>query len=245
MNVLRGGFVDLHVHFVPGVDDGVRSLEDGLRLCRELGAIGYARAVATPHIRTGRFENRRSGLERAFAKFAEVAKDDSTLPRLELAAEHGFDDVFLELLDGGEAVPYPGGRAVLVEFPYESLPFWASERLFAIGVRGLRPVIAHPERYLPLYDGSAPLRPMLAGGSVAQLDLLSLVDHYGRRPRRAAERMLDEGLYTLAASDCHRPEDVPKVAQAIERLREWVGDENADFLLREGPERLLAGTLAD
>ena len=43
------GFVDLHAHWVPGVDDGVETLEEGLLLLRGLYAAGFSRAVATPH----------------------------------------------------------------------------------------------------------------------------------------------------------------------------------------------------
>lgn len=244
MTAAESGYIDLHVHFLPGIDDGVRTVEEGLRLCQGLAAIGYAELVATPHIRAGRFENRRTDLTAAFDAFASEALAEDALPRIALAAEHYFDDVFAELWSKGESMPYPGARAVLVEFPYDAMPVRGAERLFALSVHGVRPVIAHPERTFPLFDQSDALRPMLDGGSVAQLDLMSLVGHYGRRPMQAAERMLDEGLYTIAASDCHRPEDVPRVAEAIERLRFLVGAD-ADFLLREGPARLLAGTLVD
>ncbi|MCA9616940.1 MAG: protein tyrosine phosphatase, partial [Myxococcales bacterium] len=61
------GFVDLHAHWVPAVDDGVKSDAEALELLRGLAQLGYTRCVATPHIRTAMFENRRPGLEDAHA----------------------------------------------------------------------------------------------------------------------------------------------------------------------------------
>ena len=74
-----------------------------------------------------------------------------------------------------------------------------------------------------------------------QLDLMALVGKYGRAACGAAERMLEEGVYTVAASDAHSPDDVPQVAKGIERLYKLVGDDEALILLSDNPRRLLEG----
>jgi protein-tyrosine phosphatase len=111
-------------------------------------------------------------------------------------------------------------------------------------VKGVLPVIAHPERYAPLFDATDALVPLIDAGIPALLDLMSLEGKYGRKPRRAAERMLEEGAYAAACSDCHRPEDVAVVARAIERLMELVGRTQAERLLGTGPVQILRGELA-
>lgn len=235
------GFVDLHCHYIPGVDDGVRTPEDGIALCRGLAALGYSRVVATPHIRTAMFENRKAGLETSYTRFREAMAGDDAAPQLGLAAEHYFDDVFWELFMAGEALPYPGGRAALVEFPSDSFPIRVADRMFQMNVKGVRPVLAHPERYPSLFRTSDPLDPLLDVGVIPQLDLMSLVGRYGRRPKNAAERMLEEGLYGLACSDSHRPGDLDDVARALDRLRSLLGEEEARELLSDGPGDLLEG----
>ena len=57
--------------------------------------------------------------------------------------------------------------------------------------------------------------------------------------------MLERGLYHAACSDAHRPSDIEQVARGIERLRELYGDDEVTFMLREGPESLLAGVLPE
>ena len=234
-------FIDLHLHFLPGVDDGVPTLEDALKVCRELKALGYARLVTTPHIRSGMFENRKAGLQEAFALLMTDVAGDGSLPTLELSAEHHCDSLFLDLLEAGELLPYPGGHAILVEFPNEALPVAFDRLAFRIARKGMKPIIAHPERYVPLFKRTDPVDHLLDQEVGLQLDLMSLVGKYGRAARKAAERMLEEGAYTIACTDTHRVEDLPRVAQALELLYKLAGDEEAEVLLAENPRRLLAG----
>lgn len=235
------GYVDLHCHYLPGIDDGVRTLDEGLALLSGLASLGYETVIATPHIRTAMFDNRRPGLERAYRELVELSRDVPSLPATGLAAEHYCDDVFWQLFLDGHAMPYPGAKAALVELHYEIWPMRLEARFFEMQVRGVRPVLAHPERYAALFRTTDPLDPMLEVGTVALLDLMALVGRYGRASRRAAERMLEEGVYYAACTDAHRPGDVELVAEAIERLRALVGDEETEELLAENPRRILAG----
>jgi protein-tyrosine phosphatase len=235
------GFIDLHLHFVPGVDDGARTLEEALTMCRELRAVGFSKLVTTPHIRSGMFDNRKPALVQAFDGLVAAAQGQPGLPELALSAEHHCDALFLELFQGGGLLPFPGGHAVLVEFPNETIPVAFDQIVFKLALKGLRPIVAHPERYTPLFKRTDPIDRFLDQDVGLQLDLLSLVGKFGRTPRKAAERMLEEGAYLVAASDAHHPDDVPRVAEAIALLHRLVGDEEADTLLRENPRRLLAG----
>jgi protein-tyrosine phosphatase len=235
------GFVDLHLHYVPGVDDGVRTIEETRQMLEGLGAIGYERCVATPHIRSGMFENRKASLEQRFAQVREQIAG-GRVPEVGLASEHFFDDVFWDLWLRGEVLPYPGGHAILVELHPDRWPQALTRRFFDMQMRGARPMIAHPERYSPLATSTEPLDALLDAGAMTQLDLMSLVGRYGDRPRRVAERMLEEGAYDIACSDAHRPEDVDLVARGIDRLRELVGDDVAETLLSDNPRGVLDGT---
>jgi protein-tyrosine phosphatase len=239
------GLCDLHCHYVPSVDDGVTSLEDGLLLCQRLAEIGFTTLVATPHMRAGMFDNDKPQLTAAFESFRAAAAGQPGIPELGLASEHFLDDTFMARLGSGETLPYPGGHAALVEFPTDRLPLGLDDCLFRMRLRGLRPVIAHPERYAPLWQKSDALEHLVERGSVALLDTMALVGKYGRKPKQTAERMLEEGLYFAACSDSHKPADVDLVAQAIARLIELQGPARAQELLDEHPRQILAGSVAD
>ena len=229
----------------PRLMTGCAPLEEGVALLLGLSELGYETVVATPHMRTSMFPNDRPTLQRAFADFEEATATVAGLPILGLGSEHFFDDVFWARFLEREVLPYPGGHALLVELPPRQLPVGLARSFFEMRVRGISPVLAHPERYEPLYRTTAPIETLLQGGALPLLDLMSLVGKYGRRPRKAAQRMLDEGVYVAACSDCHRPQDVALVASAIAELHGRVGPEDARALLADGPRRILEGTVAD
>lgn len=235
------GYIDLHLHYVPGVDDGVTTLDEAREVCRGLKSLGYARLVTTPHIREGMFDNDRAGLSSAFEQFVRELGDDPTLPVLALAAEHHCDARLLTRLDDDGLLPYPGRHAMLLELPNEALPVALDRLVFRIASKGFRVVLAHPERCVPLFRRTDAMDPLLDQEVALQLDLMSLVGKYGRSARKAAERMLDEGAYTIAATDTHGIPDLARVEQALNALHKLVGDDEARVLLAENPRRLLAG----
>src|SRR5512135_1392179 len=102
------GFVDLHCHFVAGIDDGARSEAEGIALLTELHALGFDQVIATPHMRPGLFDNARADLEAAFARM-QPALEGRDLPSVALSSEHYFDDVVFTRIMQGQALPYPGG----------------------------------------------------------------------------------------------------------------------------------------
>jgi protein-tyrosine phosphatase len=237
------GFVDLHSHWIASIDDGARSEDEGIQLLRGLYEAGFSTVVATPHMRPGMFDNDRDALTRAFDKMAEpVARSRAEvgpLPIVHLASEHFFDDTVFHRLTHGEALPYPGGGAALVELPSETFPVRIAHRFFDLRRQSITPILAHPERYKPVWDDDACLEPLLDAGAQLLLDVCALVGKYGRAAQRAAEKLLDQGAYDAACSDAHRPADAETVRLAITRLESLVGMDESRRLLQEGPQGIL------
>jgi protein-tyrosine phosphatase len=238
------GFVDLHCHWVAAVDDGARTAEESLAMLRGLHQAGFDVVIATPHMRPGMFDNDRAGLERAFRMTTEsmqpiLSAAGEPLPAVHLASEHFFDDVVFGRLVRGEAAPYPGGKSALVEFGPGAFPLRVQHRFFDLRRAGLAPVLAHPERYEPVWKDDACLDPLLDAGAHLLLDLCALTGKYGRAPQRAAETLLEQGAYEAACSDAHRPRDVGEVVRAIARLEQLVGADEAKRLLADGPRAIL------
>ncbi len=236
------GFVDLHCHWIAAIDDGARTADEGLSMLHGLHEIGFDEVIATPHMRPGMFDNDKAGLECAFVAMQQtLSAASATLPTVHLASEHYFDDIVFGRLMRGEALPYPGGKSVLVEFGATAFPLHVQHRLFDIRRVGLVPVLAHPERYEPVWRDDACLDPLLDAGAMLLLDVCALVGKYGRAPQRAAEKLLEEDAYDAACSDAHRPHDVDRVAKAIERLAVLVGAGEARRLLADGPRNIVDG----
>lgn len=240
------GFIDLHCHWIADIDDGVRSPEDGIALLRGLHQAGFSTVVATPHMRPGMFNNDRNALEKAFEAMTPVLAQarlldaGRPLPEVHLSSEHFFDDVVFQRLTHGQGLPYPGGKTVLIELPTTAFPAFLQARLFDLRRAGLTPVIAHPERYQPVWKDDSCLDPLFDAGALLLLDVCALVGKYGRASQKAAERLLEDDAYEAACSDAHKPEDVAIVVKAIERLQSLAGKEETTRLLADGPRAIIS-----
>lgn len=239
------GFVDLHCHFIAGIDDGAPTEGEGVAMLRALAEVGFEQVVATPHMRPGMFENTREELTLAFERMQPALAAETGLPAVGLSSEHYFDDVVYRRLLAGEGLPYPGGRAALLEFYGVDFPPVVVERLFDLRRRGIMPVIAHPERYRYVWKNPDALERLVDSGVATLLDTAALVGKYGREPQRCAEALLERELYHAACSDAHRTADVAEVEKGIRRLAELYGDEEVEFLLSDGPRQILEGKLPE
>jgi len=234
--------IDLHCHFLPGIDDGAPTVADGVAMLEGLSSLGFERVVATPHMRPGMFDNEKQGLTRAFEGFL-PALAGRAVPEVSLSSEHYFDERVYTRLLNGEALPYPGGRAALLEFYEIDFPPVIEQRLFDLRRRRILPVIAHPERYRKFWDQPAALERLVDQGVATLLDCMALVGKYGRRPQRAAEELLEREVYQAACTDLHRPGDLATVEKSIALIEKRYGKDEVDFLFRVGPSSLLEGQM--
>ncbi len=240
------GYVDLHCHFIAGIDDGARTPQEGVELLRALRAAGFDRVIATPHMRPGLFNNSREELREAYEAMRRAVPNDNTVPKLELSSEHYFDDVIFERLMNDQGLPYPGGKAVLLEFYEIDFPPMIDHRLSDIRAKKrLLPVIAHPERYRAIWRSKEILERLVDAGAAALLDAAAFSGKYGRRAKQTAEELLDMGLYHGACSDAHRPADVEAVLAGMREIESRYGSEEIEFLFRDGPLSLLEGQVPE
>src|SRR6185312_9337370 len=220
-------------------------------MLRGLHQAGFDVVMATPHMRPGMYDNDRPRIERAFEAMRPVLSGAPGLPNVHLASEHFFDDVVFDRLVRGEGLAYPrleavaaaaaGPRGVLVEVGPGAFPLRLEHRFFDLRRAGLTPVLAHPERYEPVWKDDRCLDKLLDAGAHLLLDVCALVGKYGKQPQRAAEKLLEEDAYEAACSDAHKPRDVDDVVRAIQRLERLVGAGEAKRLLADGPRGILRG----
>lgn len=196
-NTLRG-MTDVHAHLLPGVDDGVQSVEDAVRILERLHEAGISRVFCTPHVMADLYGNRKALLQERFDEFV------SGLPpvgiEIFLAAEYMLDNGFLSHLKDGLLTF--DGRHVLVETSYMSAPPAFEDLLYEIDLSGYCPVLAHPERYL--YMGWKQYEMLWRRGCLFQLNLLSLGGYYGKEVCRKAEWLLEMGYYHFVGTDIHK-----------------------------------------
>lgn len=192
------GFTDPHCHLLPGVDDGVETMDETLAILSRYESLGVAEVWLTPHVMED-MPNTPLELRRRFSLLRDAYKGSVTL---RLASENMLDGLFVERLREGELLPWGReGNRLLVETSYYTAPVNFRGLLEDTKKKGFFPVLAHPERYM--YMTLEDCRRLRQEGVELQMNLFSLFGMYGVRARKNAMRMLDEGLYGYVATDLH------------------------------------------
>lgn len=191
------GAVDNHSHVLYGVDDGIKTLEDSLKVLDFMEKAGVETLWLTPHI----MEDVPNTSEDLKGRFAELQAAYSGRIRLRLAAEYMLDTLYMERLRGRD-LRLHGGDLVLVETSTWSSPIDLWDMLEETLKAGYRPLIAHPERYR--YMGMNDYERLRKMGCQLQLNLPSIVGVYGEEPQAKAMQLLEKGWYCMFGTDCHR-----------------------------------------
>jgi len=235
-------YVDLHAHFLPGLDDGAKTAEVGLRMVGALAALGFGTVHATPHQRAGRFMPERQAIDEAFAAISAAAGAEHPGLKVGLAAENFWDEVFHERVSKGGLPSYPGGKAFLFEVNPQFMPPRIENALFEIRLTGRLPVMAHPERYLAIQEDIGRAE-AIGRSSALLLDLGALDGAHGRPAMKTARKLMEAGLIHAAASDVHTAEDQRTVAAGMAWIKKRLGPEALDRLVGDHPRWILAGEL--
>jgi len=194
------GSTDWHCHILPGVDDGVRTMEESLSILNQYERAGVKTVWLTPHIMED-VPNTTAKLRERFDELRQAYKGSI---ELHLAAENMLDNLFAERLEANDLLPIgENGDMLLVETSYFNAPLNMESVLQEIMRKGYFPLIAHPERYFYITDMQTYSRWKDLGARL-QLNLLSLGGHYGADARDKAIRLLSDGMYDCAGSDLHR-----------------------------------------
>jgi protein-tyrosine phosphatase len=236
------GFVDLHCHVLPGLDDGVRTLPEALGLIARLGEMGFDTLYATPHQRADLFLPERAAIDAAHAQVSAALPAGS--PALHLGAENFWDEVLAERLPRDGQPTYTGGHAFLFEIPVAMWPPRLLETLFQVRLRGRLPVVAHPERYSALWNAPDRLEALRRTAALV-IDLGALEGAHGANEQRQARWLVDEQLAHAAASDAHSLKDAAQAAAGIAYIKKRHGQARVDQLLAEGPRRIATGELPE
>ena len=231
--------IDLHSHILPGIDDGVRTLDEACDLAYTAAAEGVKVIAATPHVRADH------------PTTVEMMEAGVAALRAELLSQ----EIDMRVVHGGEidlgllwAVPRDElrrftlaqtGRYLLLEFPYRGWPLALNSSVSALVEQGITPLLAHPERNPEVQDRPTRLGELIAAGALAQVTAASLDGRLDRAAESTAKRLLELGFVHVLASDAHGPHIREAGLTAAARR---IGDDGlARYLTVEAPGAIVAG----
>lgn len=196
-------FVDIHSHLLPEIDDGAKDLENSIALISKMHSFGIKNFITTPHVLGDVYPN---SSETINAKLEEVRVELTNRGfndiYLHAAAEYMMDEQFSARLEKNDILTLKDNY-ILVEMSFFSAPMNLYDILFEVQLKGYKPILAHPERYLFYHSDFENYYKLKKAGCLFQLNLLSLTEQYGKEVKKTSEKLLKLGLYDFVGTDTH------------------------------------------
>lgn len=191
---------DMHSHLIPAIDDGATSLEDSINMIKALCELGYQKIITTPHVMSDFYKNTPEIIFDGLALVRAELQKQNIAVQLEAAAEYYLDYEFEENIKAGKLLTF-SDNYILVETSFIEAPPNFKELIFQLQVAGFKVILAHPERYpfMSMQD----YEDLQSRSVFMQLNLLSLIGHYGAEAQVKANKMIEKGMISFVGTDCH------------------------------------------
>jgi protein-tyrosine phosphatase len=244
--------IDLHCHILPGIDDGAQSLSDSLDMARKAVEQGIHTIVATPHHLNNSYVNPKHQILDRVEELNQLLQkeniDVKILPGQEVRV-HG------EMIEGytmGEILTVNHTPYVLVEFPSNHVPRYTEKLFYDLQMKGLIPVIVHPERNREIIERSDILYQLVKKGALTQITAASVCGDFGKKIKTFSLQLIEANLTHFIASDAHNTNNRTfKMSDAFGIIEKKYGmdmvyyfEENAALIIegkhvyKEDPERI-------
>jgi protein-tyrosine phosphatase len=234
--------IDIHTHILPGIDDGAADIAESLAMARIAVGEGVTTMLTTSHsaewFRLGPLPRMLAAIEPV-----QQALDAARIP---LTLAPGME-IFMTPdtpadLAAGRAWSLAHSRYLLVELPFQPWPAYTDQVLFELQVAGYIPILAHPERYIPLQQNPGLMYPLAERGILGQVTGEALTGRLGRRIQQGALSLVDQGMVKFIASDGHgasAQKRQPVVAAGLAVASERIGAAAAQAMLTSNPQHIL------
>ncbi|MCF2518436.1 tyrosine-protein phosphatase [Dyadobacter sp. CY351] len=196
--------IDIHSHVLPGIDDGVATIEESVAMAKKMESLGFKKIITTPHVMWDCYRNTPEIILGKLQEVRSALRSEGVNVVIDAAAEYFIDEHFNEMLTTGQQLLTLPGNRLLVELPYSTPLLNTSENLFAIIQHRYQPVLAHPERYTYFFSNPSIYKTLVDQGCELQVNILSLSGHYGENVRKMAEWLLKNNLITFIGTDAHK-----------------------------------------
>jgi protein-tyrosine phosphatase len=196
--------VDIHCHILPKVDDGPNEQSDFLDMAKAAVQDGITHVYATPHHRNGRYENTKLQIIDDVAQANLLLQQEKIplvlLPGQELKIHR---ELFLSFEREEVLTLDNQGNYLLLELPYGKIPNYTEEIVYELLIKGITPIIVHPERNKMFIEDPSLLYELVQLGALTQLTAGSVLGRFGRRSKSLSEKLIDHLMAHFIATDAH------------------------------------------
>ncbi len=220
---------DMHSHLLPGLDDGLQNIEQTMLYMQQLKEMGYQKLICTPHILSDVYPNTPETILPKLELVRNALKENNINMQVEAGAEYMVDIDFENYLLEEKPLLTFGKNLILIEMSYVAASKNIEETIFNLKVRGLQPVLAHPERYNYYFGSIDQFQRFIDLGCYLQINVLSLLGYYGDAVKNTAQNLLKKNMVTLVGTDMHHENHLSGLIQLASKKSFYKLFENADI----------------
>lgn len=221
--------VDIHCHLLAGLDDGPRTPEDALEMCRLAYADGTRMLAAGAHQSEHWPANTPERIREASHQLAHSLREHqlplTVFPCAEVMVQPDIDIAWQQkqLLSVADRGDY-----LLIEMPH-GLFVDLRDIVARLQQAEVRPILAHPERSPELLHDEGAIEELIQAGCLVQVSAKSVTQPASHREERALKDWFKRGIVHFLGSDGHSPRRrLPKLADAYRQVVHWAGASVAD-----------------
>ena len=229
--LIPDGFVDIHSHILPGIDDGAKNIDESLELISQMKNLGFSKIIGTPHTYLGVHNNTIKSIEESYNKLIKL--DLLNDINVGFASEYMIDESLIKKAESNSLLTLKD-RYVLVEMSFINPPNNLFEILFKLRLYNYTPIIAHPERYrfwFNSFDNFIKLKKM---GCKFQTNMFSIIGYYGQDVLKFSDLLLKKNMIDFIGSDIHKINQIRLFEEKVQISRiekiERIMNENRFFL---------------
>lgn len=237
---MKQGYIDIHTHILPGIDDGARDWAQTERMLKLQREQGVTDIIATPHFDMEDNYQNPNQIRELVKQANELAK--KVVPEITLytGCEVLYSPGVIDAYKKGDILTLADSQYILIEF-FPRSPYREIEEAISSFVReGLVPVIAHVERYECLMNEYDRLYELSKMGAVMQMNSRSFLGKRFDKRAKMCRKMIENGYVQFLGSDCHNEnERPPKMLQPYQLIAKFVGEGLADEITQYNPRSIL------
>lgn len=195
--------IDIHSHILPQIDDGSENIDITLEMLKNAVEDGTKKIVATPHYGGG-YGIAPIGEVRNYVNKLNTLMEEKNLKIRIYSAqevylnEHTIDD-YIE----GNIGTINDSKYMLTECPINQFSNYIFDIIYELNIRGIIPIIAHPERYITVIENPTFINKFIECGCLFQMNSGSIQGIFGKKVKSIAKLMLSNGIYNFIGSDAH------------------------------------------
>ena len=196
--------IDIHCHILPKVDDGPDSVEESLKILKDMRRQGIKHVIVTPHYRPEMFEPSMKRVIYSYRHLRDIAYDMGV--SMSLGCEYYRNEQIIDHMDNRKRPSMAGSRYVLIEFSMNDLFPTIRNYVYELITHGYQPIIAHVERYF-CCQKMEKIQELKDMGALIQVNAGSVLGEEGWKLKKFCLELMKKDLIDFIASDTHNTSD--------------------------------------